>query len=436
MNIMIAKMKQQHRLYDMADVFTIVFPTISGGKTLETTEITNNMGETVQVPKTVDLYTQYDELTEEDIAHSCEWYNKWTAKSYYRDNLTLTYRHLENNMTYKLFNKTFERFEAYPILQQGGPLLFIIIMKTLISSSDKATDYLKSMVKQLKITNFKGEYVPHVISLLCTIHKCLRWIKKVPTDFPKTILKVFQTASVPEFNDYFAHYASQYTMMRDIAEIEQATFCPMEIDLILRIAEKTYHSLLASGDWTGAKTKGKASIFLSDKSNSMNSSDKARATSHAGLNTSKIETVCWNCGQLGHTFTTCPQPRNEQHIANAKSKYMENKNAKKAKKQANVGAATTNSTNKWHPPTATEDNKRVIDGQMANICFTFTKPSAGCLINAILPTTHRATQPTLMTLPLLLVAKSLTTATVILLVCLLTLKLPWPTQHELLSRHL
>ena len=266
-------------------------------------------------------------------------------------------------MTYKLFNKTFECYEAYPILQQGGPLLFIIMMKTLISSSDEATDYLKSMVKQLKITDFKGEYVPRVVSLLCAIYKRLCWIKKVPTDFPKTILKVFQTSSVPEFNDNFAHDASQYTMMRDIAEIERATFRPMEIDPILHIAEKTYHSLLASGDWTGAKTKGKALIFFSDKSNSTNSTDKSKDTSHAGLNASKIETVCWNCGQLGHAFTTCPQPRNEQRIASAKSQYMENKHAKTAKKQANVGAAPTNHTNKWRPPTANEDNKRVIDGK-------------------------------------------------------------------------
>ena len=363
MNIMIAKKKQQHRLYDMADVFTIVFPMVAGGKTLETTEITNNMGDAVRVPNMVDLYAQYDELTEEDVARSCEWYNKWTARNYYRDDLTLTYRHLENNMTYKLFNKTFKRYKAYPILQQGGPLLFIIMMKTLISSSDEATDYLKSMVKQLKITDFKGEYVPRVVSLLRAVYKRLRWIKKVPTDFPKTILKVFQTSSVPEFNDYFAHYASQYTMMRDIAEIERATFRPMEVDPILRIAEKTYHSLLASGDWTGAKTKGKASIFFSDESNSTNSTNKSKDTSHAGLNASKIETVCWNCGQLGHAFTTCPKPRNEQRIARAKSQYMENKRAKKATKQANVGVAPTTQTNKWRPPTANEDNKCIIDGK-------------------------------------------------------------------------
>ena len=159
MNIMIAKTKQQHRLYDMADVFTIVFPTVAGGKTLETTEITNDMGEVVRVPKMVDLYAQYDE------------------------------------------------------------------------------------------------------------------------------------------------------------------------------------------------------------SNSTNSTDKSKDTSHADLNASKIETVCWNCGQLGHAFTTCPKPRNEQRIANAKSQYMENKRTKKATKQANVGVTPTNQTNKWRPPTANEDNKRVIDGK-------------------------------------------------------------------------
>ena len=94
MSIMIAKTKASHQQYDMCDVFTVVFPLSEGSHTLE--------------DKHLDLYTQYDEITEEEVAASCEWYNKWTAKEYYRDNLTLTFKHLENNMTHKLFDKCFE----------------------------------------------------------------------------------------------------------------------------------------------------------------------------------------------------------------------------------------------------------------------------------------------------------------------------------------
>ena len=105
MSIMIAKMKASHQQYNMCDMFTIVFPLSEGSRTLE--------------DKHLDLYTQYEEITEEEVAASCEWYNKWTAKEYYCDNLTLTFKHLENNMTHKLFDKCFERYDTYPLLNPG-----------------------------------------------------------------------------------------------------------------------------------------------------------------------------------------------------------------------------------------------------------------------------------------------------------------------------
>ena len=163
----------------MRDVFTVIFPLSEGSCTLE--------------DKSLDLYTQYDEITEEEVAASCEWYNKWMAKEYYRDNLTLitlTFKHLENNMTHKLFYKCFEHYETYPPIQQGGPLLFIIMMKTLVSSSKEATQHLKDMVKNLKIANFKGENVLRVVSLIRGAYKRLKWIKQVPDRFVDQILTV------------------------------------------------------------------------------------------------------------------------------------------------------------------------------------------------------------------------------------------------------
>ena len=100
--------------------------------------------------------TQYDELTEEQVGLSCEWKNKWTAKSYYQDDLVLTFKCLKNNMTHKLLDKAFQHYETYPKPHQGEPLLFIVMMKLLVSNSDEATHHLKDMIKSLKILDFNG----------------------------------------------------------------------------------------------------------------------------------------------------------------------------------------------------------------------------------------------------------------------------------------
>ena len=62
MSIMITKMQASHQQYDMCDVFTVMFPLSEGSHTLD--------------DKHLDLYTQYNEITEKEVAASCEWYNK------------------------------------------------------------------------------------------------------------------------------------------------------------------------------------------------------------------------------------------------------------------------------------------------------------------------------------------------------------------------
>ena len=287
MSIMIAKTKASHQQYNMCDVFTVIFPLSEGSRTLE--------------DKHLDLYTQYDEITEEEVASSCEWYNKWTAKEYYCDNLMLTFKHLENNMTHKLFDKCFERYDTYPPIQQGGPLLFIIMMKTLVLSSKEATQHLKDMVKNLKIADFKGENVLRVVSLIRGAYKRLKWIKQVPDRFVDQILTVLQMLSVPTFNEYFEHYSHMFSMLMDMAEMDRREKDVMDIDKLLRIAEKKYNSLVSSGEWSGSKSRGSRSTFTSQADTSVNTASNGTK-----------KPVCWNCGEVGHTFYKCPKPKDDK----------------------------------------------------------------------------------------------------------------------------
>ena len=100
----------------------------------------------------------------------------------------LTFKHLEYNMTHILFDKCFECYDTYPPIQQGGPLLFIIMMKTMVSSHKEATQHLKDVVKNLKISDFKGENILHMVSLIWGAYKHLKWIKQVPDRFVDQIL--------------------------------------------------------------------------------------------------------------------------------------------------------------------------------------------------------------------------------------------------------
>ena len=335
MSIMIAKTKASHQQYGMCEVFTAVFPLSEGSRTLE--------------DKHLDLYTQYDEITEEEVAASCEWYNKWTAKEYYRDNLTLTFKHLENNMTHRLFDKCFERYDTYPPIQQGGPLLFVIMMKTLVSSSEEATQHLKDMVKNLKSADFKGENVLRVVSLIRGAYKCLKWIKRVPDRFVDQILTVLQTSSVPTFNKYFEHYSHTFSMLMDMAEMDWREKDVMDIDKLLRIAEKKYNSLVSSGEWSGIKSRGSRSTFSSQADTSVNTASNGTK-----------KPVCWNCGEVGHTFYNCPKPKDDKQIES--NRNQQNATANTAQSKPNLNPSSDPSF-KWRPPAPSENNKRLIDGK-------------------------------------------------------------------------
>jgi hypothetical protein len=78
------------------------------------------------------------------------------------------------------------------------------MMRLLESSSDMAVQYLINSVKNTKITNFQGENMSKVVSLIRGAHKRLKNITRLPVEFPQWVLQVLQTSLVPEFNSSVA----------------------------------------------------------------------------------------------------------------------------------------------------------------------------------------------------------------------------------------
>ena len=186
-----------------------------------------------------------------------------------------------------------------------------------------------------------------MVSLIWGAYKHLKWIKRFPNHFVDQILRVPQMSSVPTFNEYFEHYTHTFSMLVDMAGMDQHEKDVMDIDKLLQIAEKKYNSLVSSGEWNGVKSKGSRSAFTSQADNSANTA----------TNDSK-KPVCWNCGKVGHPFYKCPKPKDDKSIESSHNQCNKSANTAQPNTSSNP---SSDPPFKWRPPTQNENNKGLID---------------------------------------------------------------------------
>lgn len=335
----IDKTRNNHAKFDMTDVFTVVV--------LDKTD-------PMKVLRTVDLYKDYGNVTEKEVAQSNRFYATrihGDSAKFLAQNLQLTHSYMVNNTEDSLLTKVNETYNAYPIEEKGGPLFFKIMIDILQNNSDEAAKYLISVVKNLKITNYDGENVDKVVSLIRGAYNRLTNLRSntkqslLPDDFPEMILKVFQTSSVMEFNTLFAHEKREL----DLQELRTGEKKYPKVSDILSFATTRYRALYATGEWNGVKTKANETSFT------------------AGLTAATTTKGCFNCGG-NHALQNCPQPKDESRISANKKQFWD----AKRNRQNNSGNQTPNGNNKsprnkkWAPPTDAErknKNIRVIDGK-------------------------------------------------------------------------
>jgi hypothetical protein len=191
LDVLINKTYREHCAFDLHDVFTIIIP-------LYPEDEDND-----EVERTLDLYTQYADISIEDVARSNSYYREWLLDPWFEENLRLTYTFFQNNVTDDLFLKVSETYDKYPRSERGGPLFFILMLNQLLADTEEAAASLQKRVKDFKISNIEGENIRKVVSLLRGAVTRLTYIKKIPEDFPKILLQVMQTSSVDSFNETF-----------------------------------------------------------------------------------------------------------------------------------------------------------------------------------------------------------------------------------------
>jgi len=274
--------------YDFADVMTIVV---------------GDEGDPTTIMLTKDLFKDYMSIIPKTVAYSNEWYRKYVdtqAQPWISENLQMGVDFLRNNMTEMLWHEVQSEYKSYPVVQQGGPLVFILMMKAIQQNNDICLKNLATRVEHIKINETDGEDVGKVVNLVMGGIERLRAATKFTTtsgdDFYHTLLKMFQTTSVERFNEVFKAQELEYLKQKNMPDAlpNQGTN-DKSIDDVLKQAKNLYHTLCTTSEWTGINTKGSHSSFSAEGGGGRG--------------------PCWTCGQYGHLSHECPLPEDQQDPA-------------------------------------------------------------------------------------------------------------------------
>jgi hypothetical protein len=123
----------------------------------------------------------------------------------FHTNFDWTKTYLANNIEPSLYVIVNDNHKRHPEGFHGGPLLFMLFMQDLFFVAQKTASTLHSLPKQYRVPSVPGENIKAVTSTVVSISRRIWLYKKrtFPDDFLSMILSLFQTSSVPDFNEHF-----------------------------------------------------------------------------------------------------------------------------------------------------------------------------------------------------------------------------------------
>ena len=236
--------------------------------------------------------------------------------------MTYSLRLLQNNTDEQLWNKSYEDYQKYHPIEQGGPLMLILLMKRITNTTESAITQLREQMAKLSISAIPGEDVDQAVRLIMSTFSLLVAASTdarnyVPDDFPETVLKILQTTSVDQFNLQFAEIARKARVKADSEGLLVPEF--PSVESITQLATNSYNRLKEASEWTNTKKTGAA--FVAAGANPAGSQSAQRG---GGSNTTL---VCWNCSGP-HLLRDCPEPKDQAKIDAARSKFRSSRRPK------------------------------------------------------------------------------------------------------------
>ena len=143
-----------------------------------------------------------------------------------------------------LRDKVIERLLSVPEEESGDPLFFFFLLNEITSFSDEAVLAMERRVTTMSLKDIPGENVSTTISRLRTAIVRLSLLDKLPSEIITKLITIFQTSSVPDFNDLFRLLLLQRKASRGGMSVHS-----IEDDLV--IATNTYRELVDNKVWSG-----------------------------------------------------------------------------------------------------------------------------------------------------------------------------------------
>lgn len=341
--------------YDLSLPFTIIFPYADAAGNITPQLVAETNGSPVQI----DLMVDYASLKISEVATSSQWYRQYTtADMDLSTDLDWSYRMLKANIESKLMMQLQQQYDQFPLSQQGGPLLLILLLKSLLHTNEAVVRKLFDLVKTYKIRDQAGENIEAVCSLLKSISTRIWFAKNesFPDRYHMTILEVLQTSSVDRFNEVFkedalkairANAVSQANEIRGTVTADSGLTELQKVEDSLALAQSLYQDLVHQNRWTVR--------------------DHPRGADGAKLLYQSGKSLCWNCERPNCNPKICPHAKDAARIARnkkaffeAKSKRTKDSNQSERKSEGKKSTSSARKPNKWAAPKDDNDHNRMI----------------------------------------------------------------------------
>lgn len=286
--VRLRELRKELAQHNILDVFTV----------FSQYESSTRQGFTVAFPSTDIkhrhlLTDKYNITTFENVKKANAFYMLCGAK-YQVENLKWSGEKVLASCEDALREKILESTALLPPEHHGGPVYFYLMMQLVATTSDHAMRCIIEKLKHLKLTDFPAENVLHAVTFLRGAINLLKNNNAIPHDLKSLLVSIMRGCTTPDFVSFVTSIETMVSL---------SLLPDTSIEFLLTTFEAKYTELLGANKWNATATSLSSgpSSFIANPQSSTNA-------------TSSPESICFNCGTVGHKVDSCPKPRNQADI--------------------------------------------------------------------------------------------------------------------------